>query len=318
MAEKKKKPIQEILNPPIPSPLREVLLPQSKPFPNITIPEEKKTQVLREGTGVIDETGKLVSGAPSGVILPDGRMLLGVNPADVEKISKAEEAKTALPEGAVEASDVAAKKEQIRKGIILSEQVGDIDVNQPIATSPDVSQAVGAGLTAIAPEAARFAAAGAGIGLLGGPAAPVTVPAGAAIGATAGAIGGFLSGFISNLRGQLGGELTAKGQSVTKAERNLRALITDTNQNPANAINNLAAFNQQLALVETEYGDLKLETSRSLNKWLSKDGTEQLQRYELFYSSGGSRDFLIREMQVALLNPNPSKNFMLLEDFTEE
>lgn len=176
----------------------------------------------------------------------------------------------------------------------------------------DIGQALGAGLAAAVPGAVGSAAAGAIAG--GVPTAGLAAIPGALIGAGVGAIGGFLVGVRSNIKKQLSEDISAQQFTLTKGERNLRAIVTDTNRNPQNAMENLQLFNMQLSRIDQANMELFSETSTNLNKFLGEDGTVELERYEAFNSAGGQREFLIRAMQQAILQPNANVNFVTMED----
>lgn len=273
---------------------------------------QTQTEVFR------NETGRL-----AGATLPDGRTFLGLSPDEVRKLSKQQADIAATPEGAVEASKAAAQREQAALGAELAGQVGQIDpaiVAAAQAQGVDYEQALKSGAAGILPSlvggAAGGAVLGAGVGAVGG--AGVGAIPGAVIGGVGGALSGLTRGILSNLKGQTGDTIKAKGDALSKRKTALKALIQDTNQNPSNAATNLELFNIQLALIEKDFAALNLETQRDLNLYLGQDGTPKLMEYEVFYSVGGARDFYIRDMQTALLNPNPSKISLSVDDLNNE
>ena len=263
-------------------------------------------QVFRD-----ERTGEL-----SGVVKPDGTVLLGLSPEEIRDMAERRKQKTELPAGTVEVSKVAALEEQQKKGAELATQVGGAPVTpieQPGVSPIEWGRAAGAGLGAAAPSALGGAAAGAVGGLIAG--APLGP--GALITAGLGAIGGFLVGMRSNLKTQTGEEIKAAAGSLKKRDTLLRGLITDTNQDPSHAAENLQMFNQQMAYLERDYGKLHLEAQRSLNTFTGNDGSVELTKYEVFYSPGGTRDFLVSQMQTALINPNPAKSLLTMDDIQE-
>jgi hypothetical protein len=249
------------------------------------------------------------TGQPSGVTI-GGKTYLGLKPQDVEAMTAAEAAKKGGPstqafeQGAIMQAEQAKLQQQ---GQQLAPLVGQGQTLDAEGRTIDVGAAIGAGAAQAIPGIAAGVVGGATIGALGG-------PIGAVGGAVIGAVGAFLNGVRSNVAGQLSGDITSKGATVSKVERNLRALVSDTNSNPQNAAQNLEMFNYQLALLEREHAALKRDTSTDLNRFLSRDGTTQLQRFEMFNSQGGSREFLTREMQIALINPNPTKSLVTMGD----
>lgn len=239
------------------------------------------------------EGGKL-----TGVELPGGKRLIGLKPEEIRDLVEKNRRDTELPQGAVDATEVLKTEEQQAMAQRLFSRVGEINpeiVEQLRISDPDLFQALSSGLAATVPGAIGGAITGA----VGG--AGVSALPGAVIGAT----GGFLAGTIANLRGQTAGEIQARGaNAVTEREANMRALIQDTRNNPQNAGSNLMLFNEQLSLIDRDHSELKILTQQSLSKFLGKDGTPELARYEMFDSVGGSRELLIRDMQSALLSPS--------------
>lgn len=273
---------------------------------------QTQTEVMR------NEAGRL-----SGATIPDGRTFLGLSPDEVRKLSGQQADIAETPRGAVEASDAAAQREQAALGAQLAGQVGQIDpaiVAQAQAQGVDIEQALKSGVAGVIPSlvggAAGGAVLGAGVGAVGG--AGVGAIPGAVIGGVGGAVTGLTRGIISNLKGQTGDTISTTATGLREREQNLRALIQDTNSNPSNAARNLALFNEQLALIDRDYSRLNLETQRDLNKFLGQDGTPELARFEIFNNVGGARELLIRDMQTALLNPNPTKFSLSVDDLNNE
>jgi hypothetical protein len=205
-------------------------------------------------------------------------------------------------------------KQQQQQQLLLqkAQEVGQVN-NTPIEQNPiDVQQALGAGVTG-----AGIGAAGAGsLGALataatGGAALPVAL---AVTGVAA--ISGFVTGVVSNLKQQRAGDITAEVSNIKTGSTALRAIIQDTNSG-GNTAENIDLFNYQLARIDEAYSKLHLETQSSLNKFLGKDGTPELEKFESFYSAGGMKDYLVNEMQQAILNPNPNKQLITISDVGE-
>lgn len=183
----------------------------------------------------------------------------------------------------------------------------------------DFGQAVKTG----ALDAGTSALAGAGTGLLAGAIGGATVGAvggtavtpvlGTAIGAGAGFIGGLITGIVRNLKKQTSENVSASYASLPVTQRNLKALISDTNQG-GDVSTNLYLFQEQLNALDDEYYKLRMV---GLKKPLGEDATVQLQKFENFYAKGGARDYLINEMQQAVYNPNPSKQLLTIDDFAD-
>lgn len=222
----------------------------------------------------------------------------------VEKLSAKEARKTAIPEGAVTKKQLAQEK----LGAELAGGVGQLNPEivkaGELSSEIDIEQALSAGLVTAAPGVV----AGGAAGLLGGPGAPITVPLGAGIGAGL----GFLQGVKSNIAAQRRGTTSASKQGLADGEKNIRKIITAANKNPADAAEYQNLFNEQLSYIERDYGKLKLDTQGYIKDITGVDGTPELADYQRFYDV--SRDFYIREMQTALLNPDPAKILITPED----
>jgi len=295
----------------VPSPFTP--LPQSKPE---DFPKEDKSK----GTGKI-ETFLGPAGTPSGITLPDGRTFFGVNAGDVDKIIAGEQRKAGYKGEVLPVSTVqqARQQEDLQKqAFLLAQQTGqpiEEIAKLPQFTGVDWKQALGSGVTATLPGIAGGVAVG---GTGGAYAGGIGAVPGAIIGGIVGAVGGFVGGIISNLKAQRGGEISAVSQSLKTRTTNLRALVTATNQDPGSAADNLMLFNEQLALLDRDHGKLKLETQSNLNKFLGRDGTPELARYDVFNSPGGTREYLVAQMQQAILNPDPNKSAITLSDVAEQ
>jgi hypothetical protein len=206
--------------------------------------------------------------------------------------------------------------QQEAAGQNLAGQVGQLTpqqlalIGQAVPEGASQIQAIGAGLGNVIPYAAGGIAGGAAIGAAAG--AGIGAVPGAVIGGIGGAVGGFTRAYMSNLKSQRSGFIRADTIELSTAKRNLRAIITDTNQNPQNAAENLALFNEQLARVQAAYSKLKLQTKEDLSQYLG-DGTAELAQFEAF-NTGGEKDLYIQRMQIALLNPDPNKVMLSTDD----
>lgn len=262
--------------------------------------KESPTQIIRD-----QDTGGI-----SGLTIPSGETFLDLKKEDISAIARNQQG---VP---VEATQVLQQNELEKQriaGLRMLGQVGQLNPNitqQQVPSQINPIQALASGVGTAAPAAIGGAISGAAAGAITG--APSGV--GALPLAVVGAIGGFLVGVRNNLKSQSSQEIRNAQINLKLREKNIRALITDTNQNPQNAAENLALLNEQLSLIQRDYGKLKLDTQRNLNKFLGEDGSPELERYTIFYETGGQRDFLLREMQQALINPNPAKNLVTFED----
>jgi len=176
--------------------------------------------------------------------------------------------------------------------------------------SMDISQALGAG--AVATSAGLIGGAiGRGAMAMGGAAI-----GGAAIGGAAfpliGAVGGFLIGVRSNLKQQQKEAFAVDQLALTKGERYLRTLITDTNKNPQNAPENIALFYQTLNMIDAAHAKTWKDSQESLNKFLGNDGSPQLAKFDIFDAT--MRRYYIDQFTMALQRPNPNMNLITAED----
>ena len=96
----------------------------------------------------------------------------------------------------------------------------------------------------------------------------------------------------------------------------LRALISDTNRNPQNAIENQALFNEVLTSIDMAHQKTWLDSQENLNRFLGKDGTPELAKFEVF--NNVMKDQLVREMTAAIQTPNPNVNFISINDMASE
>lgn len=263
--------------------------------PKDTPPNPKDRAIIRDQYG-----------NPSGV-------QVGKNVFFIPEPERAEEitAREIGKKHALGATDIAQQNVRER----LAPQVGQVGEVTPQPTSPDYEQAVKSSLGATASGVVGGAATGAVAGAIGG--AGVGAIPGALLGGVAGGIGTFLTSFRSNLKSQTTGELAARKTDVTTLTTNMRNIISDTNANPGNAMQNLELFNTQLTLMEQKQAELKMTTDAELSKFLGEDGTPQLERYELFYAPGGIRDILVAQMQQAILNPDPNQVVFDTDVFTQ-
>lgn len=265
--------------------------------------------------GTVETFKSSDTGRQSGVVLPDGRTFLGLNPEDVNKIAQGEASRVAIPENAAPVGTAQAqanRQAQIQRlvqaaqaGLLTTEelqQIGGADV--------DWNQALGAGAVGVIPGLIGGAASGAVIGGVAG--VGIGAVPGAIIGAIAGGIGTFLTSTRSNIKGQQTGEFTADREALTKGERYLRSLITDTNQNPQNAPENIALFYKTLNMINAAHRKTWADSQETLNIFLGNDGTPQLAKFDVFDTT--MRQYYISQFNTALNAPDPSRILITAED----
>lgn len=185
--------------------------------------------------------------------------------------------------------------------------------------SPDIGQALGAGLAATVPGLVGGAAAGA---IAGAPIGGVGAIPGAIGGAAVGGVGAFLVGVRSNIKQQQSQQFAADQAALTKGTRYLNTLIADTHANPQNAEENIELFYKTLNMIDAAHAKTQKDSQEDLNKWLGEDGTAELAKFEIFDST--LRQTYITKFNMALLNPDPRKvalsqdNIDALSDFDLE
>lgn len=205
------------------------------------------------------------------------------------------------------AQQTAARKQAIQKAIQLAQQ-GVLSTEELQAlggADPDIKEALGAGLVGTAPGIIAGAAGGlvtgATVGALGG---PIGAAGGAVLGAIGGGIGTFLSSVRGNLKAQQSGEYTADRQSLTRGLTALNMLITDTNQFPDHAPENILLFQGVLNDIDKAHAKTWKDSQEDLNRFLGNDGTPELARFEAFNTQ--LRQIYIQRFYAAVGNPDPT------------
>lgn len=181
----------------------------------------------------------------------------------------------------------------------LAGQVGQF---QPLGVEPtglDVGQAATQGIVWAIPRALSFAATGAAAGALGGSAfAGVGAVPGAIIGAVGGFVSGITSSMISNFKSQRTDTTNAQKRVLDEGKQNLNDWATLAAADPANRALYIKNFNQQLALIDQAYRQMKLDTSRDVAKF--ETALPDLAEFEAFYMAQGERDYLVAKMYQSL------------------
>lgn len=264
------------------------------------------------------------TGNPSGVSLPDGRDFLGLDEEEVAQLA-AQQQPSALPAGTMPvgtAANEGARQQAIGKLMQLGQQglLTPQEIQAVAGSGVDVSQAIGAGAVGAVPGLLGGLATGAVAGAIGG--AATGAAAGAIFGpaalltAGAGAVAGFLIAVRSNIRSQQTDSFAADREALTKGDRYLRSLITDTNQNPQNAGENIALFYQTLNMIDVAHAKTYKDSQEDLNNFLGKDGTRELARFEVFDST--MRQYYISQFNTALATPNPGAIIINSQDLETE
>lgn len=192
------------------------------------------------------------------------------------------------------------RQQAIQKAIQLAQQgiLSQEELQALGGADIDVSQALGAGAVGAAPGVLAGIATGAISGAVGG---PIGIVGGAIIGA----IGGFTTAVISNIRGQQSGQFAADRQALSKGITALNSIITDTNRNPQNAVQNVELFYKTLSMIDQAHAKTWKDSQEDLNRFLGKDGTQELARFEVFDQQ--LRQLYILRFNTALAQPDPSQ-----------
>ena len=155
-------------------------------------------------------------------------------------------------------------------------------------------------LANVLPSTVGGAVGGAALGLVGGPAAPVTSTGGAIIGGVGGFLTGLFNGVRGNIKQQQKGEIASTQKVLTNAKSNLRQIRMIAQADPSRAEEAVELYNQQMALVYQAQRKLKLETQGNLNSFM-EDGTEKHMEFDLFLMPGGYADLQRQTLQEALI-----------------
>ena len=181
----------------------------------------------------------------------------------------------------------------------LARQVGQFQQLGVEPTGLDVGQAATQGIVGAIPRALSFAATGAAAGALGGSAfAGVGAVPGAIIGAVGGFVSGITSSMISNFKSQRTDTTNAQKRVLDEGKQNLNDWATLAAADPANRALYIKNFNQQLALIDQAYRQMKLDTSRDVAKF--ETALPDLAEFEAFYMAQGERDYLVAKMYQSL------------------
>ncbi len=196
----------------------------------------------------------------------------------------------------------------------LAGQVGQFQQLGVEPTGLDVGQAATQGIVGAIPKALGFAATGAAAGALGGTAVlpGVGTAGGAAIGAVAGFVSGLASSMISNFKSQRTDTTNAQKRVLDEGKQNLNDWATLAAADPANRALYVANFNQQLALIDQAYRQMKLDTSRDVAKF--ETALPDLAEFEAFYMAQGERDFIVAKMYQSLgVMQDPDYSYQMQE-----
>jgi len=276
-------------------------------------PAQGMVNKVNPAPGTVETFTNAKTGRASGVVGPDGKVYLGLSPEDVDLFAQQQADITERPANSQPvgtAQNQAEQQQQINEAMQMAQQgLLSPEELQSVQGAPlDMGQALGAGAVGVLPGAVAGALTGAVGGLIAGsPTGP-----GALVTGVLGAVGGFLIGMRSSIKSQQVGEFSADKAALTKGERYLRSLITDTNKNPQNSAENIALFYQTLNLIDSAHAKTWKDSQEDLNRFLGNDGTPELARFEVFDET--MRNYYISQFNTALDQPNPNNILITSED----
>ena len=184
----------------------------------------------------------------------------------------------------------------------LGGQLGQFDRLGVSPTGLDVGEGIVSGLRDAIPRALTLASgaavAGATAGLATGGTLSVPLAAGAA---ALTFVGSITRSMLGNFKSQRTDTTTAQQRVLDEGKQNLNDWATLAASDPANRATYVNNFNQQLALIDQAYRQMKLDTSRDVVKF--ETALPNLAEFETFYSTQGERDFLVSRMYNSLNVP---------------
>lgn len=246
----------------------------------------------------------------------DKRAFVGMSPTDARELIEQQRVQAETPLGSKEVGDIreTERATQIEadlreRGAELSTQIGAPHLNPEDIEQFEIDreQAAKAGVTAVIPGAITSTGAAATGGFVFSGGNPMVALGAAGIGLVFGAIRSYYGGVQSDINSQLGGEIGGHSLIIEKVQTNCATAVNMVHIDPARQEEWLGDFNNQLALADNKYGRLHLLTQKEVAEYLGKDGTQQMIKYETFNAPGGVREQLVRKMESALLNPDPTK-----------
>lgn len=199
----------------------------------------------------------------------------------------------------------------------LAGQVGQFQQLGVEPTGLNFGQAATTGVVSGIPKALSWigsaAVGGAAIGSkVGTSAGPVGIGAGALIGAAVGVLGGISGAMIGDLKSQRTDTTNAQKRVLDEGKQNLNDWATLAAADPANRALYIKNFNQQLALIDQAYRQMKLDTSRDVAKF--ETALPDLAEFEAFYMAQGERDFLVARMYQSLgVMQDPDYSYQMQE-----
>jgi len=218
-------------------------------------------------------------------------------------------------ETGVGAKAALAQQQAQQEGQLLAGQVGQIEPSTGIeATDLSEKEALIVGIRNSIPRALGLAVAAGSAAAVGGAAATAplggvgAIPA-AAIGAAAGFTTGIASGLIGSMKSQRTDNTNAQQRVLDEGKQTLKDWSTMAKTDPSNRELYLTQFNRQLQIIQDAHVQMLTDTKADVAKYES--AIPNLAEFNSFYSVGGERDALIRDMQISLQTPSSSDYEML-------
>ena len=228
---------------------------------------------------IFNESGEAV-GLETG-----GRTLLGLSQADID---------AQLQVGAVAAD--AQQQQDLAGGV---GQFGRLGVSP---TPFDFGAIGGAATRGIIPGSIGAVGGVIGSGLAGAKGGALAGSVGGVGGAFVLGALGFAAGVAGSILGEMKGQRTdntnAQQRVLDEGKQILNDWVTFAEANPSQKEFALAGFNQQLALIDQAYRQMKLDTSQDVLAF--ENAIPNLAEFEAFYSASGERDIYSNEMRVAM------------------
>lgn len=247
------------------------------------------------------------TGKPTGVTLPGGKTLLGLNKEEISKML----ARRQLPAGTIGAKEAAAGRREALAGEEAIGQIGLTPEQMAGLEGLGIPENIRSALAGFGAEAA----AGAGAGAIGGAIAG-GVPTGGALaipGAIVGAIAGLGTVALKNIKAEAKEDTTARGKEFRIIRSNMRILISEVNAGRMTPDFAISRYNAQLAEMQRIQRQLKELTSTNLKDFLS-DGSDQMAQINVWMDI--ERPNIEAALQGAVIRPDPTKS--LTDDQIDE
>lgn len=269
---------------------------------------DKKPEPPRVDPSTPETIRDVKTGEVSGVTLPNGRTFLGLNADQVEQIALAREEKLRQPKGTVAGGTAQEQATKQFEGQQLAGQVGEFEQLGVSPTGLDLQEAAIEGVISGIPNSLKVIGAAIATGgvigaAVGGPAAPVTATAGAVIGGVIASVGAISGSIISSFKGQRRDTTTAQQRVLDEGKQTMNDWVTLAKNDPGKRAFYLGQYNNVASQIDQAYRQMKLDTSQDVAKF--ETALPNLAEFEAFYSIGGERDALDREMTNSLTAISP-------------